>query len=155
MSAPLEQVYDLLLLDHIRAARNYGLEAGGPAPLEISNPLCGDTLALQVVWSAEGRLALRFQCACCGISMGNASLMTELVSGRTATEASAIAARVFALLTGAAVPPAEPVVPAFRLLAAIAEQLPARRTCASLGWQALEAVLAGHATPATAREIRP
>ena len=87
--------------------------------------------------------------------MGNASLMTELVAGKTAAEASAIAARAFSLLGGEALPAVEPPIPAFRLLAAIAAQLPARRTCASLGWQALAAALSGQVTPAIAREIRP
>jgi len=154
MAEALDRIYDALLLDHIRAARNYGLADSGPAALEIANPLCGDVLQLQVV-ATQGRLAaVRFQCECCGIAMGNASLMTEAVQGVELEQARKLAEQALAILTQRL--PLDPGGDAggpWPLLQAVARDLPGRRTCASLGWQALLAALDGQQA-CTAREIR-
>lgn len=156
MTEALEQVYDALLLDHIRSARNYGLEASGPAALEISNPLCGDVLQLQLVIAGDCLQQLRFECECCGIAMGNASLMTEAVQGQALATVRALADQALRLLAGEAGESA-PSLPlpgqTGALLRAVRRTLPGRRTCASLGWQALQAALDG-ARALTAREIR-
>ena len=86
--------------------------------------------------------------------MGNASLMTGLISGRTREEAHRLAALALGVLSGASDGEGCPDEPAYRLLAAIAQRLPARRTCASLGWQALIAALEGGPGTCMAREIR-
>lgn len=157
MAEALEQVYDSLLLDHIRSARNYGLVDDGPARVEIANPLCGDVLQLQAWLDADRLTALRFSCECCGIAMGNTSLMTVTVVGMERARLRQVAGHALAVLAGRAGSGAgaEPARQGetWALLAAIATSLPARRTCASLGWQALLALLDGQAS-SSAREIR-
>ena len=159
----LSGIYDQLLLQHIRDAHHYGLRTDVAALLEISNPLCGDVLQLQLAWE-HGQLAeLRFTCECCGIAMGNASLMTDLLPGLDAAAAAAVAAQAVALLRGVLSPQAvvsaliparqEQAAAAWALLYEIGQRLPARRTCASLAWQALVAALDGQST-CDARELR-
>lgn len=154
MAEALDRIYDALLLDHIRAARNYGLDDGGPTALEIANPLCGDVLLLQLT-TVDGAVEnLRFSCECCGIAMGSASLMTESVQGRSLEGARALAEQALAVLAGRLLSEGgENGGDVWALLRAIGSDLPGRRTCASLGWQALLAVLDGQSA-CTAREIR-
>ncbi|MDE3012306.1 MAG: iron-sulfur cluster assembly scaffold protein, partial [Pseudomonadota bacterium] len=135
MAEALDRVYDSLLLDHIRTARNYGLEPGAAPVCEMSNPMCGDVLQLQVRAEHDRLVAVRFSCECCGIAMGNASLMTGMVAGTVIADARALAARALGVLDGSRTDAAEGE--GWALLAAIRANLPARLTCASLGWQAL------------------
>jgi nitrogen fixation protein NifU and related proteins len=55
---------------------------------EVSNPACGDTLRLSIRWE-DGRIAeAAFRCRGCTASVAAASALTELLTGRTASEAA-------------------------------------------------------------------
>jgi nitrogen fixation NifU-like protein len=78
------------VLDHFRNPRNAGELPGATAVVEVSNPVCGDVLKLfaQVV---EGRFAeVRFLCRGCTTSIACASLLTEKISGHSASEARSL-----------------------------------------------------------------
>lgn len=167
MAESLDTVYDALLMDHIRSARNYGLstapsDAETAGRVAISNPLCGDVLELELDWNGDRLDAVRFGCECCGIAMGSASLMTTVLAGQQRETLRSLAQHALALLRGACTPDETgaagvdvPVAAAnWRLLHEIGQRLPARRTCASLGWQALLAGLDGE-RHCNAKEIRP
>jgi nitrogen fixation NifU-like protein len=170
MSETLTRVYDALLMEHIREARNYGLHANLQGVTRIANPLCGDQLMLQTEWQNGVLAEIRFECECCGIAMGNASLMTTLVTGHPPIKVRAMTEHALGILAGrvaialsstdaslqsGSAPPAGEAgeAPAWALLEEVRRQLPARRTCASLGWQALQANLDG-VLDATAHEVR-
>ena len=163
MAELLNEIYDALLMRHIRGGSNYGLRDDIADSVEISNALCGDVLQLQVAWEAGHLASLRFSCECCGIAMGNASLMTAMVPGLDRDGARRLADAALDVLRGGTVPdaavahlPAELAQEAsagWALLVEIGRRLPARRTCASLAWQALGAVLDGR-QHAAARDLR-
>jgi len=152
MSASLTAIYDDLLMRHIRQAHHYGVslfeEDEGVSSM-IANPLCGDTLTL-MRWKAhepQQGMKLSFECECCGIAMGSASLMTLMLEGALPSQAKTLAESALATLKGAPAPldvlnhvsPAsrEEVQAGWQLLFEIGQHMPARRTCASLGWQAV------------------
>ncbi len=160
MSDALAAVYDELLLQHIREAHNYGLVEASVPTVEISNPMCGDTLRLQLDWQGDLLTQARFECECCGIAMGNASLMTLMLAGLSRKRVRQRAGQALAVLQGAALPQDlsddsddDARLQGWHLLAGVARQLPARLTCASLGWQAVAAGLANDLAP-VAQEIR-
>jgi len=161
MSQALNSIYDALLMRHIREAHRYGLAGFGEEEnahsVEISNPLCGDTLTLKN-WgqtASQPGLHLSFECECCGIAMGSASLMTLMLEDASPSQAQEIAHAALAVLRGE--PPsaeimAMPYLPeplrqdgvgGWQLLQEIAQHLPTRKTCASLAWQALLAEFDG------------
>jgi nitrogen fixation NifU-like protein len=79
-------MFSASVLDHFRNPRNAGELPGATAVVEVSNPVCGDILKLsaQVV---DGRFAeVRFLCRGCTTSIACASLLTEKISGRGASE---------------------------------------------------------------------
>jgi SUF system NifU family Fe-S assembly protein len=83
-------MYSAAVLDHFKNPRNAGELPGATASVEESNPACGDVLhlAIRVV---NGRIAdARFKAQGCVTSVACASLLTELLIGKTAAEARAI-----------------------------------------------------------------
>jgi NifU-like protein involved in Fe-S cluster formation len=80
-------MYSPQVLDHFQHPRNPGEVANPTASVQIENPACGDVLKL-TVRVAGGRFEeIRFLAQGCVPAMACASLLTELVQGRTVEEA--------------------------------------------------------------------
>ena len=80
-------MYSPQLLDHFRNPRNAGEVLDPDATLQIENPACGDILKLSIRIS-DGRIAeIRFLAKGCVPAMACASLLTELLQGRTVEDA--------------------------------------------------------------------
>ena len=140
-------MYDDIVMDHIKNARNYRVLDDADRHLEGSNPMCGDEMSLYLKLDG-GRIAdLAFQCTCCGISMASASILTEKVKGASVDEARA-AARGFVDMienaaTGPEVPPeAARDVERLAVLETV-RRFPARKRCAVLAWRTLAEALEG------------
>ena len=83
-------MYSAQLLDHFQNPRNAGDISDADATAEIENPVCGDVLRLTLKMN-EGRIAeIRFKAKGCVPSMACASALTELVAGKTVSEARAV-----------------------------------------------------------------
>lgn len=83
-------MYSPQLLDHFQNPRNAGELAGADATAQLENPACGDVLRLSVKMDS-GRIAeIRFKAKGCVPSMACASVLTELVLGKTPDEARAV-----------------------------------------------------------------
>ena len=71
------------ILDHYRNPRNYGTLEKPDIRHRESNPTCGDEIQLDIQLK-DGRIAdIRFSGHGCAISMAAASILTEMVKGRT------------------------------------------------------------------------
>lgn len=80
-------MYSPQVLDHFQHPRNPGEVANPDASAQIENPACGDVLKL-TLRVTDGRLQeIRFLAQGCVPAMACASLLTELVQGRTVAEA--------------------------------------------------------------------
>ena len=80
-------MYSPQVLDHFQHPRNPGEVANPDASAQIENPACGDVLKL-TVRVTDGRIEeIRFLAQSCVTAMACASLLTELVKGRTIVEA--------------------------------------------------------------------
>ena len=80
-------MYSPQVLDHFEHPRNAGEVPDADASVQVENPACGDILRLSAKIS-DGRIAdIRFRAKGCVPSMACASLLTELVQGRTLAEA--------------------------------------------------------------------
>jgi NifU-like protein involved in Fe-S cluster formation len=79
-------MYSDVLLDHFRAPRNVGMMRHADAVGESEDGSCGD-LARFYLRMQGGRVSeARFQTYGCGPSIAAASLVTELIQGRTVEE---------------------------------------------------------------------
>jgi nitrogen fixation NifU-like protein len=91
----MAEMYTERLLDHYRHPRNKGLlpEASGSGLLlshEEYNPLCGDRVTVQVLVRDDKVVDARFEGRGCALSLGAASILTELVRGRDVKELRAM-----------------------------------------------------------------
>ena len=83
-------MYSAQLLDHFEHPRNAGEVPDPDVTAEIENPVCGDVLRFSIKING-GRISdIRFKAKGCVPSMACASALTELVCGKTLSEARAI-----------------------------------------------------------------
>ena len=134
-------LYDDVILDHIKNARNYRVLDRADRVAEGVNPLCGDTFTVYVQLDGEVIRDAAFQCSCCGISMASASVMTEAVKGRTLAQADELYRRFIGLLAKPGAPEADDLGEVAVL--AVVRAFPSRRDCAALAWHTLLAALEG------------
>ena len=80
-------MYSTHLLDHFEHPRNAGEVASPDASVQLENPACGDVLKLTLK-VVDGKISeARFLAKGCVPAMGCASLLTELIQGKTIDEA--------------------------------------------------------------------
>src|SRR5271155_3225973 len=103
----LKDLYREVILDHNRRPRNFGRLVPANAEAAGHNPLCGDKLNLTARLQGDRLEDLRFEGQGCAISTASASLMTEIVKGKTRAQALELFDRVHQLLTDDAAPGAE------------------------------------------------
>jgi len=141
--AARRSLYDDVVMDHIRNARNYRTLSDASHAAQGTNPLCGDTFSVYARVHAGRVREAAFHCECCGISMASASIMTELVTGRTVEEARALTRDFSALLKGQAQPEDSLVSGSALAIVELIRESPSRQNCARLAWATLEAALDG------------
>ena len=134
----LAAAYQELILDHYRRPRNRGTLPRADAQGEHRNPLCGDEVALALALDGAGRVTeVRFTGAGCSISQASASMLTQLVAGKTVAEAARLGQRFAQMLGGDAAAAADPALGDLRALAGVA-RLPVRVKCAMMPWRAFD-----------------
>jgi nitrogen fixation NifU-like protein len=143
-SAELSALYQELILDHYRRPRNKGKLDNADASVEMKNPLCGDEICLQVAFEGASVCDLRFAGRGCSISQASASMMTQLVKGKSAEEIETIRSRFRDLMLGDQSAVNDESLGSLRALSGVS-RFPARVKCALLAWNALETALAERA----------
>ncbi|HEV7839470.1 MAG TPA: SUF system NifU family Fe-S cluster assembly protein, partial [Gemmatimonadaceae bacterium] len=129
-SAEIGALYQEMILDHYRRPRNKGALDKADATVEMKNPLCGDEITLQVAFEGDSVCDLRFSGRGCSISQASASMMTQLVKGKSTEEVSAIRKQFRELMLGN--PSADDAqLGSLRALSGVA-RFPARVKCALL-----------------------
>ena len=150
----LRELYQDIILDHGRHPRNFHAMAHPSHFAHGHNPLCGDKITIYLKIEGDRIADVSFEGRGCAISTASASLMTEILKGKTIAEADALFRRFHAEVTGGEVPevPAELAEDSERLepLTGV-KTYPARVKCATLAWHALEAAIKGGALGATVK----
>lgn len=135
----LSDLYQEVILDHNRRPRNFHTLAAASHSAEGYNPLCGDRLTLYLKLNGDTIEDVSFEGAGCAISKASASMMTDVLKGRSIGEAHALFERFHRMVT---TPPSEPVEDMGKLSAlAGVREFPVRVKCASLAWHTLKAAL--------------
>ena len=136
-------LYNDVILDHIRNARNFCELQTANRKAHGVNPLCGDTFTVYARIEGDRVAEASFQCDCCGISMASASVMTEVITGRTVSEARSLYRHFERLLTEPAATEDQPGDYGQLAVLALIREFPSRVDCALLGWKTLDAALDG------------
>ena len=80
----MSSVYSEIILDYYRHPRNKGTLDHPQISAKDSNPLCGDIIEMQLELDKNNSVKeVRFNGQGCAISQASASMLTEIVQGKT------------------------------------------------------------------------
>ncbi len=143
----LRDLYQEVILDHGRKPRNFHRLEDADATARGDNPMCGDRIELFLRMTPDHHIAeAAFLGRGCAISTASASLMTEVVKGKTAEEAKELGAKFRELaMTGACPDCGTALADEMERLAPLSgvHEFPSRVKCATLAWHTLNAALDG------------
>jgi SUF system NifU family Fe-S assembly protein len=151
MISDLRDLYQEVIIDHSRHPHNFGPLDQATHRAEGFNPLCGDKLTVYLKLADDVIQSARFEGEGCAICTASASLMTDVLKGKTAAAAGALFASFRAVVTGAAAAlEAAERVPLGKLeVLAGVQEFPLRVKCATLPWHTLQAALCDQTGPVT------
>ncbi len=134
----IAELYQELIIDHGTRPRNCHAIADANYTAEGFNPLCGDKIKLYLLIENGIVIKASFEGSGCAISTASASIMTEILIGKTKNEALDLCANFKRLITSGDAP----CVNLGKLLAlASVKNFPSRVKCATLSWHTLEAAI--------------
>ena len=135
-----QALYKEIVLDHYKHPRNRGALEGCTHAADGINPLCGDSLRVELVCADDRIAAMKFSGEACAITTATASMLSELVAGFDATDVAALNLPFDRLLRGEV--DADDALGPLNALAELRRH-PLRRKCAELPWATLRAALEG------------
>ncbi len=147
MDDTLRELYQEVILDHSRHPRHFGAMQEATHVAEGHNPLCGDRVKIYLKLGPDGAIEdIRFEGKGCAISQASASLMTDMVQGRSLEEAKHLMVGFLHLVKGEEV--GETLKPEDRerldVMAGVSA-FPMRVKCATLAWHTMNSALEGGA----------
>lgn len=143
MDQELRELYQDIILDHSRNPRHFGKLEDANCDAEGYNPLCGDQVHVYLKVDEEGVINdVSFDGKGCAISVASASLMTDMLIGKKAEMAQAIANSFFGMVRGepAANGADEDEMDRLKVLSGVSE-FPMRVKCATLAWHTMRAAI--------------
>ena len=142
MDNALRELYQEMILDHARHPRHYGALEGASHKAEGYNPLCGDRVTVYLKLGEDNRVAdIKFEGKGCAISQASASLMTEMLAGKSPAEAERLIEGFLHLVKGEdAGELPEEARDHLDVMSGLSE-FPMRVKCATLAWHTFRSAL--------------
>jgi nitrogen fixation NifU-like protein len=134
----LDNLYQEVILDHYKNPQNKKLATENDAQVHHVNPSCGDEVTLGVKLDGDKVLSINWEGVGCSISQASTSIMSDLLIGRTLTEANVISENFLHLMQSKGAEEGDPEVLEDAVALAGVSQYPARIKCALLGWMAFK-----------------
>ena len=135
----LDDLYQDIILDHSKNPRNAGYLEGATHSAKENNPLCGDRVSVYLTVQNAEIADIKFEARGCAISVASASMMGQMMKGKSITEAQQLFEQFIGLISGS------DAAGNFELkelesLSGV-KQFPTRIKCATLSWHALQRAL--------------
>ena len=87
----LKELYQEIILEHGKNPRNLGKTDNFNKDAKGNNPLCGDNVHIYLKLNDQRKVEdISFEGSGCAISMASASIMTDLIKGKSDNEAKEI-----------------------------------------------------------------
>jgi nitrogen fixation NifU-like protein len=136
----LSELYQQVILDHNKKPRNFRKLAAANHTAEGYNPLCGDQLTVYLQLENDAVKDISFEGSGCAISKAAASMMTQVVRGKTRQEAERLFAEFHKMVTGDLDESVPNQLGNLEIFAGVRE-FPVRVKCATLAWHTMQAAL--------------
>jgi nitrogen fixation NifU-like protein len=155
MTAPhLESLYQEIILDHYRTPHHKGLRDPYEAEVHHLNPTCGDEITLRVHLDGGVVADVSYDGQGCSISQASASVMTDLVIGKSLPQALEVHEEFLRLMQSKGELAGDEEVLEDAIAFAGVSKYPARIKCALLAWMAWkDAAVQAVGTDASARDL--
>ena len=143
----LKQLYQDIILEHGKSPRNLGKCEGYSHEAKGYNPLCGDKIHVYLKLNNGKKVEdLTFEGDGCAISLASASIMTELVKGKSFTETKEIMNAFLNMVKNTSEIKSnnlnENQKTKMMSLSGV-KQFPMRVKCATLSWHTLDSAMEG------------
>ena len=135
----LDNLYQEIILDHYRRPRNSNLIIDPEIHAEGFNPFCGDRIIITAKFDEKGYVnQVGLESEGCAISQASASMMGEILKGKTLESISILAGTFRNMMRGNKL--TEKDIELFGELMALegVREFPVRIKCALLAWSALD-----------------
>lgn len=144
MDEGLRELYQETILDHSRHPRHFHAMEEATHECEGHNPLCGDTVKVYLHVGEDDTITdISFEGKGCAISQASASLMTDILKGRTRTEAEKLIEAFVHMAKGEGIEGlSEEDEETLSVLAGVSA-FPMRVKCATLAWHTVKSALDG------------
>lgn len=139
--ADLEDLYRDAILDHYKKPRNRGKLEHSNRKAHGYNSLCGDKFSVYLQLDSGVIRDISFDGVGCAISMASASMMTEILKGKTEQEAKTIHDNFLQFLDRNMQLPAGIAIPGTLTAFSSVRDYPVRIRCATLPWHTLRNAL--------------
>ena len=143
------RLYEQVILEHNKKPKNFGVLPDANRKSEGFNPLCGDHYTIYLKLEDDRIVDVTFDGVGCAISKASASIMTQLLKGKTKQEAEALFTEFHRLVTSEPGTPFDEENLGRLAVFSGVRDFPVRIKCATLAWHALLAALNGKDTPVT------
>jgi nitrogen fixation NifU-like protein len=146
MDDSLRELYQDVILDHSKHPRHFGPLPAATNTAEGYNPLCGDRVTINLIVDANDRITdIKFEGRGCAISQASASMMTDMVVGRTLAEAENLMGGFLHLVKGEDTELTGEDRERLDVMAGVSA-FPMRVKCATLAWHTMKSALEGGKT---------
>ena len=143
----LKELYQNIILEHGKSPRNLGKCEGYNHDAKGYNPLCGDKVHVYLKLDNKKKVeSLTFEGEGCAISLASASIMTELVNGKSFDETKDIMSAFLNMIKNTSEIKSNHLDDDQKIklmsLSGV-KQFPMRVKCATLSWHTLDSALEG------------
>jgi len=142
----LRELYQEVILDHGRNPRNHRHPVDANRHARGNNPICGDILVVYLDIGDDGVIRdAAFEGKGCAISIASASMMTDILKGKTVARARALFENFHDMCTNDDFDPdavENDDLDRLQVLAGV-RAFPMRVKCATLAWHTMSAAMAG------------
>lgn len=133
----LNTLYRTVIMDNYKNPKNKGLKQTDDYHfVHLNNPSCGDEMNVEIKIEDGIIKDIRQDGHGCSISMSSASVMSDVLIGKTVEEARKIILDFYGIVTGTDPEDEEALGEAIAYMGV--RQFPARVKCATLAWKAIE-----------------
>ena len=148
----MNEVYELyqeIIIDHSRSPKNFGLLEHKTHTAVGNNPLCGDSINVDLIINNDKIIDIKFNGQGCAIFLASASLMSEIIKEKNLDEVK----KLFEYFQNMLTKDDESNLVELKKLSVLkgVREFPIRIKCATLSWHALIAAI-GHNNQAITTE---